>query len=141
MLSLSLSIVVQDVLCFANCSNAAQMHKYNCSNAAQVLKCCTNAAQMLKCQMFQKCTTTHEPNRPTNQPTNQSMLKISKLPLPFFENQLVTRTTADPRPNAYIPSDGLGLPRPYGKFAQFKPTEPGSTMRHIRKPNPKQIEL
>ena len=54
---------------------------------------------------------------------------------------LVTRTTADPRPNAYIPTDGLGLPRPYGKFAQFKPQEAGSTMRHIRKPKPREIEL
>ena len=54
---------------------------------------------------------------------------------------LVTRTTAEPRPNAYIPSDGLGLPRPYGKFAQFKPAEAGATMRHIRKPKPKEIEL
>ena len=50
------------------------------------------------------------------------------------------RTTADPRPNAYIP-DELGIPKPYGALAPFKPTETGSTMRHIRKPQPREIEL
>ena len=30
----------------------------------------------------------------------------------------VTRTTAEPRPNAYIP-DELGIPRPYGALAPF----------------------
>jgi chromosome segregation ATPase len=52
----------------------------------------------------------------------------------------VTRTTAEPRPNAYIP-DELGIPKPYGGLAPFKPTEPGATMRHIRQPVPKEIEL
>jgi len=52
-------------------------------------------------------------------------------------------TTAEPRPNAYIPDDDseLPIPRPYGKHAPFKPTEPGSTMRHVRKPVPKPIEI
>lgn len=52
-------------------------------------------------------------------------------------------TTAEPRPNAYIPDDGndLPLPRPYGGNAPFKPTEPGSNMRHIRKPVVKPIEI
>jgi len=52
----------------------------------------------------------------------------------------ITRTTAEPRPNAYIP-DELGIPKPYGGLAPFKPTEPGATMRHIRKPEPKEIEI
>jgi len=52
----------------------------------------------------------------------------------------VTRTTAEPRPNAYIPDD-LGIPKPYGGLAPFKPTEPGATMRHTRKPQPKEIEI
>lgn len=52
--------------------------------------------------------------------------------------QAVTRTTAEPRPNAYIPEE-LGIPKPYGGYAPFKPTEPGSTMRHIRKPEPREI--
>lgn len=52
-------------------------------------------------------------------------------------------TTAEPRPNAYIPDDDseLPIPRPYGSHAPFKPTEPGSTMRHTRKPEPKPIEI
>ena len=52
----------------------------------------------------------------------------------------VTRTTAEPRPNSYITED-IGLPQPYGRMAPFKPTEPGTTMRFIRKPEPKDIEL
>ena len=52
-------------------------------------------------------------------------------------------TAAEPRPNAYIPDDNceLPIPRPYGAHAPFKPNEPGSTMRHIRKPIPKPIEI
>ena len=52
----------------------------------------------------------------------------------------ITRTTAEPRPNAYIP-DELGIPKPYGGLAPFKPSEAGATMRHIRKPEPKEIEI
>lgn len=53
----------------------------------------------------------------------------------------VTKTAAEPRPTAYIP-DELGIPKPYGNLAPFKPTEAGSTMRqHIRAPNPKPIEV
>eukprot|EP00761_Pharyngomonas_kirbyi_P006835 gb/GECH01006844.1/.p1 GENE.gb/GECH01006844.1/~~gb/GECH01006844.1/.p1 ORF type:complete len:338 (+),score=112.51 gb/GECH01006844.1/:1-1014(+) len=52
----------------------------------------------------------------------------------------VVRTTAEKRPNAYIPDDGLGLPQPY-LMKPFKPTQPGSSMRHIRKPEPKEVEL
>jgi hypothetical protein len=51
------------------------------------------------------------------------------------------RTTADARPNAYIPDDELGLPKPYGSHAPFRPSEAGSTMRHIRKPVVKEIEI
>ncbi len=50
----------------------------------------------------------------------------------------ITRTTAMQRPNSYIPDDDLGIPRPYMN-APFMYAEPGSTMRHIRKPVPKQI--
>merc|ERR1712070_1268374 len=56
-------------------------------------------------------------------------------------NSNFTRTTAEPRVNAYIPEDDHGLPKAYGLNAPFKPTVLGSTMRHIRKPNPKPIEL
>jgi len=52
-------------------------------------------------------------------------------------------TTAEPRPNAYIPDEGNGLPlpKPYGANAPFKPSENGSNMRHIRKPVLKPIEI
>ncbi|OCT89167.1 coiled-coil domain-containing protein 146 [Xenopus laevis] len=52
-------------------------------------------------------------------------------------------TTAEQRPNAYIPEDetALPLPRPYGILAPFKPSETGSNMRHIRKPIVKPIEI
>mmetsp|Transcript_11549 Transcript_11549/g.30640 ORF Transcript_11549/g.30640 Transcript_11549/m.30640 type:complete len:928 (-) Transcript_11549:60-2843(-) len=58
-------------------------------------------------------------------------------------NSNFTRTTAEPRVNAYIPTgeDDHGLPKAYGHNAPFKPTQLGSTMRHIRKPNPKPIEI
>ena len=53
------------------------------------------------------------------------------------------KNTAEPRPNAYIPDNEaeLPIPRPYGSHAPFKPQEPGTTMRHIRKPVPKPIEI
>ncbi|KAF4080947.1 hypothetical protein AMELA_G00155270 [Ameiurus melas] len=51
-------------------------------------------------------------------------------------------TTADLRPNSYIPAeDSLPLPKPYGALAPFKPSEPGTSMRHIRKPQPKALEI
>ncbi|XP_048123334.1 coiled-coil domain-containing protein 146 isoform X2 [Alosa alosa] len=51
-------------------------------------------------------------------------------------------TTAESRPNAYIPpGDSMPLPKPYGARAPFMPTEPGANMRHIRKPQPKPIQI
>jgi len=50
------------------------------------------------------------------------------------------QTTAVPRPNAYLPEQ-IALPRPYGAMAPFKPSEPGSTMRHTVKPQPREIEI
>ena len=44
-----------------------------------------------------------------------------------------------PRPNSYMPPD-LPIPKPYGLFAPFKPSEPGAQMRHMVKPQPKEIE-
>jgi hypothetical protein len=54
------------------------------------------------------------------------------------ENML--KTAAEPRPTAYIP-DELGIPRPYGNSAPFKPSEVGASMRHIRVPQIKPIEI
>jgi len=50
------------------------------------------------------------------------------------------KTTVEPRPTAYIP-DEIGIPKPYGQWAPFKPTEPGSSMRHIKQPKIKEIEI
>ncbi|XP_062990270.1 coiled-coil domain-containing protein 146 [Elgaria multicarinata webbii] len=52
-------------------------------------------------------------------------------------------TTAEQRPNAYIPDEDnvLPLPRPYGALAPFKPGDPSANMRHIRKPIVKPIEI
>jgi len=59
-----------------------------------------------------------------------------------YELEDGTTTTAVPRPNAYIPDEGkLPLPKPYGALAPFKPSENGSSMRHIRKPVLKPIEI
>ena len=46
------------------------------------------------------------------------------------------RPSADARPNAYVPTDekSMGVPRPYGKFAPFKPTDVTGQLRHYRKP-------
>ncbi len=49
-------------------------------------------------------------------------------------------SAAEPRPNAYIPEE-LGIPKPYGQYAPFKPSVPGATMRHTRKPEPREIVL
>merc|ERR1711977_631305 len=43
-----------------------------------------------------------------------------------------TRTTAEPRVNAYIPDGEYGLPKAHGSHAPFMPTTLGSTMRHIK---------
>ncbi|XP_061222376.1 coiled-coil domain-containing protein 146-like [Neopsephotus bourkii] len=53
------------------------------------------------------------------------------------------RTTAEPLPTAYTPSDEHSFPlsRPYGALAPFKPTEPGANMRHFRKPVVKPIQV
>jgi hypothetical protein len=50
------------------------------------------------------------------------------------------KTTAEPRPTAYIPEE-MGIPKPYGNLAPFKPSEAGSSMRHFRVPQPKAIEI
>lgn len=55
------------------------------------------------------------------------------------------KTTAEPRPNAYIPhTNGFGqlpIPKPYGEHAPFKPQEPGVQLRHYKKPVIKPIEI
>ena len=72
------------------------------------------------------------------QMSEMSERKREELSMAYSSSML--KTTAEPRPNAYIPED-LGIPKPYGTNAPFKPTEPGATMRHIRKPGVRQIEI
>ncbi|XP_034019857.1 coiled-coil domain-containing protein 146 [Thalassophryne amazonica] len=51
-------------------------------------------------------------------------------------------TTAEARPNAYVPDDDLlPLPKPYGALAPCKPPQPGANMRHYHKPTPKPVEI
>ncbi|CAF0766109.1 unnamed protein product [Adineta ricciae] len=52
-------------------------------------------------------------------------------------------THAQPRPQRYAPDNDadIQIAKPYGSHAPFKPSEPGANMRHIRKPNPKPIEI
>ena len=56
------------------------------------------------------------------------------------DGKLGVKSAAVPRPTAYIPDD-MGIPKPYGQSAPFKPTEAGATMRHIKMVNPKAIEI
>lgn len=51
-----------------------------------------------------------------------------------------TKTFAEHRVNAYIP-DEIGIPKPYGNHAPFKPFEPGTNMRHFKNPTIKDIEI
>lgn len=61
-------------------------------------------------------------------------------PADAFAPAQITRTTAEPRPNAYIPDD-IGIPKPYGALAPFKPSTHGRGLAHMRKPQPKEIEI
>lgn len=66
---------------------------------------------------------------------------LSALAVPHLQ-ALGLKTTAEPRPNAYIPGeDPVGAPKPFAEYAPFKPALPGSTMRHVRKPKPREIIL
>ncbi|KAF4129429.1 hypothetical protein GN958_ATG21384 [Phytophthora infestans] len=69
----------------------------------------------------------------------KEMAKAAAAHAANFPSQF-TYTTAEARPNAYIPDD-LGIPKPYGQQAPFKPTEQGTTMRHIRVPQKRDIEI
>ncbi|KRX02223.1 hypothetical protein PPERSA_04845 [Pseudocohnilembus persalinus] len=51
------------------------------------------------------------------------------------------KTTAEHRVNSYIPSEDLGIPKPYGKYAPYKFSEVGANIRHYRKPVIKDIEV
>jgi len=57
-----------------------------------------------------------------------------------FAPAQITRTTAEPRPNAYIPDD-IGIPKPYGSLAPFKPSASGRGLSHMRAPRPQPVEI
>lgn len=53
----------------------------------------------------------------------------------YYPASYALRTTAEPRPTAYIPDSGIEIPKPYGAMAPFKPSEfSGTTMRRICPP-------
>lgn len=59
-----------------------------------------------------------------------------------LEASAVVRTRAEPRVSLYIPEDDpIGAFKAYGAHAPLMPSMLGSTMRHIKKPNPKPIEI
>lgn len=76
--------------------------------------------------------------RRSNQAATDAMRNEEEMMLVQPSNLL--KTTAEPRPTAYIPEE-MAIPKPYGNLAPFKPSEAGATMRHIKMPNPKQIEI
>jgi len=54
----------------------------------------------------------------------------------------VTRTSAEQRPNAYIPDQELMLPKPYGRHQPYKATAASTTMlKHTRKPTVAPVQL
>jgi hypothetical protein len=76
---------------------------------------------------------------------NQERRKVQseeRMQAKLLEQQLTAaggKSNVLPRPNSYMPPD-IAIPRPYGLFAPFKPSEPGAQMRHIVKPNLKEID-
>lgn len=53
----------------------------------------------------------------------------------YYPAPYALRTTAEPRPSAYIPDTGIEIPKPYG-VKPFKPSDSnGTTLRRIRPPS------
>ena len=59
----------------------------------------------------------------------------------YYPAPYALRTTAEPRLISYISEENMGLPKPFGSMAPFKPSNcaGGTTMRHIRTPAMKQV--
>eukprot|EP01001_Neometanema_parovale_P004645 NODE_166_length_3074_cov_85.501864_g153_i0.p1 GENE.NODE_166_length_3074_cov_85.501864_g153_i0~~NODE_166_length_3074_cov_85.501864_g153_i0.p1 ORF type:complete len:935 (+),score=319.38 NODE_166_length_3074_cov_85.501864_g153_i0:91-2895(+) len=73
----------------------------------------------------------------------QTMLELSqRRQEEMSQPAQIMRTTAESRPNAYIPDQELMLPKPYGLYQPFKPV-PASHAAHkyCRKPVPQEVEL
>ncbi len=41
----------------------------------------------------------------------------------YYPAKYALRTTAEPRPSAYLPDVGIEVPKPYGRMAPFKPSD------------------
>lgn len=56
--------------------------------------------------------------------------------------QPIFRTTAEQRPNAYVPDDDLALPKPYGAHAPFKPNLAAqqNVHKYFRKPQQRDLD-
>ncbi|KAG6556431.1 hypothetical protein Mapa_002374 [Marchantia paleacea] len=54
--------------------------------------------------------------------------------------QALQKSTAEQRPNAYIEQD-LGLPKPFGLYAPFKPSDIGGQLKYYHRPDCKPVEL
>lgn len=52
----------------------------------------------------------------------------------YYPAKYALRTTAEPRPTAYIPDVGIEVPKPYGVMAAFKPSDRARALRQIDKP-------
>lgn len=63
----------------------------------------------------------------------------AKAALPEVRGTLVSPFTCLSPPSPHRP--GVGIPRPYGEFAPFKPQDAGAGMRHFRPPEHRDIEL
>jgi hypothetical protein len=57
--------------------------------------------------------------------------KMRTLKATSESSSLKFSTSAEPRPSAYIPDD-IGIPKPYGSMAPFKPTNVGPTLRKLK---------
>ena len=74
----------------------------------------------------------------------QEMLETRKLALENHRNDptVVTRTTAEQRPNAYIPDGDIMLPKPYGAHPPLKPTsENNNAYRFFKRPKVEEISF
>lgn len=58
-------------------------------------------------------------------------------------SQPLIRTTAEQRPNAYVPDDDLALPKPYGAHAPFRPhmAAQQNVHKYFRKPKERDLNL
>lgn len=69
-----------------------------------------------------------------------SMLQSRKAAETGADGGTELRTTAAPRPNAYIPEGDLAIPKPYGSHAPFRPNLNVQATRYFRKPHMPSLE-